>query len=86
MRSALLSHHQNRVTGGFSKLPGQPVDIIHSFYSTAALSIASQEGTHRIHSAYCLRVDRLASRLGTGTSSVPSEQGAESETDTRETK
>jgi prenyltransferase beta subunit len=59
MRSALLTHYQNTVTGGFSKLPGYPPDIIHSFYSTAALSIATEEGTKRMNSAYCLRVDRM---------------------------
>lgn len=58
-RKALLELYQNSLLGGFSKLPSAPVDILHSFYSLAWLSISKEEGTNVMNSAYCLRNDRL---------------------------
>ena len=44
--SAFLASCEDRQHGGFSKAPGEPTDLLHSFYALLFKSLAGHPGVH----------------------------------------
>eukprot|EP00904_Undaria_pinnatifida_P007214 jgi/Undpi1/3622/HiC_scaffold_16.g06992.m1 len=64
---------QDKVLGGFAKAPGEPPDLLHSFYSLCWLSLSKEEGLEPMDAA--LGITRRASNRVTSGVDVGSAVG-----------
>jgi geranylgeranyl transferase type-1 subunit beta len=61
-RRFLFTQTQHRI-GGFSKHPGGPPDIYHSYLGLAALAVMKEPGLKELDSALCVSREQKA-RIG----------------------
>lgn len=61
---AFILSCQDTERGGFSDRPGDMVDVWHTVYSVAGLSLLSYEGVEAVHPAYCMPVATIQRVIG----------------------